>query len=79
MDYSDAAENDPVSREIAKCSGCIDNDEIMNAYVESIRGKMQSGLQNMIYNAGIGCALFSMGAGFSMVYIKWYRNSQPIL
>lgn len=79
MYYSDAIENDAISQEIAACSGCIDSDQIMDAYVESIRGKMQSGMQDMILHAGIGIALFSMGAGFSMVYMKWYRNTQPIL
>jgi hypothetical protein len=79
MHYSDVAEKDAVSQELATCGGCLDNDQIMSAYVESIRGKMQSGLQDMIFNAGIGGALFSMGAGFSMVYMKWYRNAQPIL
>lgn len=79
MDYGDAAENDAISQELASCSGCASNDQIMSAYAESIRGKMQSGLQDMIFNAGMGVALFSMGAGFSMVYIKLYRNTAPIL
>ena len=79
MDYSDAAGNDAISQELAACAGCVDNDQIMSTYVESIRGKMQSGLQDMIFHAGIGVALFSMGAGFSMIYMKWYRNTQPIL
>lgn len=78
MYYSDAIQNDAVSQELAACGGC-NNDQIMSAYVESIRDKMQSGLQDMILHAGIGIALFSMGAGFSMVYMKWYRNTQPIL
>ena len=79
MYYSDAIENDAISQELAICSGCVDSDQIMDAYVESIRGKMQSGMQDMILHAGIGISLFSMGAGFSMVYMKWYRNTQPIL
>lgn len=79
MYYSDAAKNDAISQELAACAGCVDNDQIMSAYVESIRGKMQSGLQDTILYAGIGVALFSMGAGFSMIYMKWYRNTQPIL
>ena len=77
MDYSYAAENDAVNQ-LAACGSC-DNDQIMSAYAESIRGKMQSGLQDLIFHAGIGVALFSMGAGFSMVYMKYYRNTQPIL
>lgn len=79
MHYSDAAENDAISQELAVCGGCMDNNQIMSAYAESIRDKMQSGLQDMIFHAGIGIALFSMGVGFSMVYMKWYRNTQPIL
>lgn len=78
MHYSDAAEND-ISQEFSACSGCVDTDQIMDAYAESLRGKMQESLQDMILHAGIGIALFSMGAGFSMVYVKWYRKTQPIL
>ena len=51
----------------------------MDAYAESFRLKMQDSLQDMIFNAGIGIALFSMGAGFSTIYVKYYRNVQPIL
>jgi hypothetical protein len=51
----------------------------MDAYAESFRVKMQDSLQDMIYNAGIGIALFSMGVGFSTIYVKYYRNVQPIL
>ncbi len=79
MYYSDAAQDDGVSQEFAACSGCLDNNQIMDAYVESMRGKMQGSLQDMILNAGIGVALFCMGAGFSMIYIKWYRKTEPIL
>jgi hypothetical protein len=79
MHYSDAAKDDAVGQEFAACSGCMDNNQIMDAYTESLRGKMQGSLQDMIFNAGIGIALFSMGAGFSMVYLKWYRNTEPIL
>lgn len=79
MYYSDAAENDFISQELAACGGYVDSDAVMSVYVESIRDKMQSGLQDMIFNAGIGSMLFSMGAGFSMIYIKWYRKTQPIL
>ena len=64
MYYSDAIENDAISQEIAACSGCIDSDQIMDAYVESIRGKMQSGMQDMILHAGIGIALFHGGRLF---------------
>jgi hypothetical protein len=39
---------------------------------------MQVTLRDMIFNAGIGIALFSMGAGFSMVYLKVYRKTDPI-
>jgi hypothetical protein len=60
------------------CGGCLGNYQIMSAY-ESIGGKMQSGLQDMIFNAGIGGAIFSMGVGFSTVYMKWYKNAQSIL
>ena len=79
MHYSDAAENDSISQEISTCPGCVSSDQVMEEYVESIRGKMQGSLQDMIFNGGIGVALFSMGTGFSMVYVKYYRNVQPIL
>ncbi|AFU59327.1 hypothetical protein Ngar_c24020 [Candidatus Nitrososphaera gargensis Ga9.2] len=81
MHYSDAAQDDVIiSQEFAACGSCLDNNQkIMDAYVESLRGKMQESLQDMILNAGIGVALFCMGAGFSMIYIKWYRNTEPIL
>lgn len=79
MHYSDAAENDAISQEFSACAGCMSNNQIMDAYVESLRGKMQGSLQDMIFHSGIGIALFSMGAGFSMIYVKWYRNTQPIL
>lgn len=79
MHYSDATENDVISQQVAACPGCVSNDGIMNAYTESIRSKMQDSLQDMIFNAGIGIAIFSMGAGLSMVYFKYYRNIQPML
>jgi hypothetical protein len=79
MHYSDAAENDAISQELAAYGSCIDNDQIMSSYIESIWGKMQSGLQDMIFHARIGIMLFSIGASFSMVYMKWYRKTQPIL
>jgi hypothetical protein len=79
MHYSDAVENDAISQEIAACAGCVSPDQIMDAYAESLRSKMQGSLQDMIFHAGIGIALFSMGAGFSMIYMKWYRKTQPIL
>jgi GH24 family phage-related lysozyme (muramidase) len=79
MHYSDAVEDDAISKEVAACPGCVSSDQILDAYAESIRSKMQDSLQDMIFNAGIGIALFSMGAGFSMVYVKYYRNVQPIL
>lgn len=79
MNYSDAAENGALSQEFSACPGCVSNDRIIDAYAESLRGKMQTNLQDMILHAGIGIALFSMGAGFSAIYVKWYRNTQPIL
>ena len=79
MHYSDAAENDAISQEFAACAGCMSNDQIIEAYAESLRGKMQGSLQDMIFHAGIGIALFSMGAGFSTIYVKLYRNTQSIL
>ncbi len=79
MHYSDAAENDAISQEVYACPGCVSSDQVMDAYAESFRAKMQDSLQDMIFNAGIGIALFSMGAGFSTVYVKYYRNIQPIL
>ena len=79
MHYSDAAENDAISQEVAACPGCVSSEQVMDAYAESFRLKMQDSLQDMIFNAGIGIALFSMGAGFSAVYMKYYRNVQPIL
>ncbi|MEW6604750.1 MAG: hypothetical protein AB1351_08695 [Thermoproteota archaeon] len=79
MHYSDSAEDDAIGKEVMACPGCFSSDQVMQAYAESIRGKMQDSLQDMILNAGIGIALFSMGAGFSMVYMKYYRNVQPIL
>lgn len=79
MHYSDAVEDDAIGKEVAACPGCVNSDQILDAYAESIRSKMQDSLQDMIFNAGIGIALFSMGAGFSTVYVKYYRNVQPIL
>jgi hypothetical protein len=79
MHYTDAAENDVKSQEFAACAGCMSNDQIIEAYSESLRGKMQGSLQDMIFHAGIGIALFSMGVGFSTIYVKLYRNTQPIL
>ena len=79
MHYSDAAEDNAISQEFSVCAGCLSNDQIISAYAESLRGKLQASLQDMIFHAGIGIALFSRGAGFSMIYVKWYRNTQPIL
>ena len=79
MHYSDATEDNAINQEFSTCAGCLSNDQIISAYTESLRGKMQASLQDMIFHAGIGVALFSMGAGFSMIYVKWYRNAQPIL
>ena len=80
--YSEAAQDDALAKspEVA-CNGCIldDNSRIMNAYVVSLQGKMQQGMQDMILNAGIGVTIFAMGIGFSSIYMKWYRNAQPIL
>jgi hypothetical protein len=80
MHYSDAMADDARGNPYY-CDGCSDssssssNEQIVSAYVGSIQGKMQSGLQNMIHHAGVGAALFSMGTGFSMVYFKWFRNA----
>jgi hypothetical protein len=79
MHYSEAAESDAISQQVAECPGCVNSEQVMDAYVESIRGKMQDSLQDMIFNAGVGIALFSMGAGFSTIYVRYYRNVQPIL
>lgn len=79
MHYADATEDDGIGKEVMACPGCVSSDQVMEAYAESIRSKMQDSLQDMIFNAGIGIALFSMGAGFSMVYMRYYRNVQPIL
>jgi hypothetical protein len=79
MHYADATENNSIGRDISECPGCVTNDKIIGAYSESIRVKLQDDLQDMIFNAGIGIALFSMGAGFSAVYMRYYRNVQPIL
>lgn len=77
--YSEAAENDAIGQQDAACAGCVSSEQVMDAYAESFRLKMQDSLQDMIFNAGIGIALFSMGAGFSTIYVKYYRNVQPIL
>ena len=76
MYYSDAMSDDARSNAYY-CDGCSggSNEQLVSAYVGSIQGKMQAGLQNMINHAGIGVALFSMGTGFSMVYFKWFRNA----
>ena len=79
MHYSDAAKDDVMSQGFATCGGCTDNNRIMDAYTESLQNKMQSSLQDMIFNAGIGIMLFSMGAGFSALYVKLYRKTEPIL
>ena len=79
MHYSDAAETDAISQEVHACPGCVSSNQVMDAYAESFRSKMQDSLQDMIFNAGVGIALFSMGAGFSTIYVKYYRNVQPIL
>jgi len=78
MHYSRASEDNALSSD-APCYGCFagdDNDHVVNAYVESLQGKMQKSLQDMILDAGIGVTLFSMGTGFSMVYFKWFRNTR---
>lgn len=76
MHYSEASADDTLSRDAAPCGSCFagDSNDIVNSYVNSFQGKMQKSLQDMILNAGIGVTLFSMGAGFSMVYFKWFRN-----
>lgn len=78
MHYSEASADNALGANVAPCDGCLarDNNDIVNAYVGSLQGKMQKSLQDMILNAGVGVTLFSMGTGFSMVYCKWFRNTR---
>ena len=64
MHYSDAAEDDAISQEFSACADCMSNNQIIDAYAESLRGKMQGSLHGMSFHAGIGIALFSMGQAF---------------
>ncbi|GEM_PF-5332308 len=78
MHYSEASADNAIGKDAALCDGCLvgDDNDIINAYVGSLQGKMQKSLQDMILDAGIGVTLFSMGTGFSMVYCKWFRNAR---
>ena len=60
MHYSDTMSDD-VRGNAYYCDGCSggSNEQLVNAYVGSIQGKMQAGLQNMIHHAGVGDWLFN--------------------